>query len=267
MKPALPNKMVEHHIFILENGQLKPVRQLLAQEISCEIKINGETKTIVAVTPAHLEELALGFALSEGLIFNFADIKQIEHGVSENKESPATLWVNLELRPQAQVKNLPLNQAIPVWQRQLIAKSSFKINLAELINLVNTLKEHQPIYMQSGGAHAVGLGDAQGRMLWVAEDVSRHNALCKVLGLALKAGTNLGQTAAILSGRVNSEMALMLARAGIPLVVAISAPTSQGLDILIAKGITLLTVSRHGQARVYAHPSRLQGDFILACPA
>ena len=121
------------------------------------------------------------------------------------------------------------------------------------------LLEGQEIFKLSGGTHGAGIFDASGRMLVVMEDVGRHNAVDKVLGYLLMSGESRGDKGMILSGRLSYEMVLKAARAGIPLVCSVSAPTARGVEVGEKTGVTLVGFLRGAGFNVYTHAGRI-GD-------
>ena len=121
------------------------------------------------------------------------------------------------------------------------------------------LLDGQRIFQVSGGTHGAGLFDESGAMLVVKEDVGRHNAVDKVLGFLLMEGGSPRDKGLMLSGRLSYEMVLKAARARIPLVCSVSAPTALGIEVAVQTGVTLVGFLRGGSFNVYSHPERIGG--------
>ncbi len=127
-----------------------------------------------------------------------------------------------------------------------------------LLDLMASLPDRQTIFQQTGGTHAIFLAEAaSGEILAGAEDVGRHNAFDKVIGQALQKNLRTQQALALLSGRASFEMVLKAARAGIPLIASVSAPTSLAIRLAEWQGITLVGFARQGRCNIYTHPQRL----------
>ena len=136
-------------------------------------------------------------------------------------------------------------------------QSSITVEMSALQALFEAMEEGQHIYRRTGAAHAVALGTAQGELLCLAEDVGRHNAMDKALGMALDRGRELGRCVCVVSGRISLEMALKAAKAGVPVVCSVSAATSLGRQICAQAGVTLIGFVRQGRATVYCHAHRM----------
>lgn len=155
-------------------------------------------------------------------------------------------------------------------------RSGVRIDAALLASLPDALAGAQPLFVRTGGLHAAGLFDRSGQLIGAAEDVGRHNALDKVIGEQFLAG-RLAVTAnpvdgpgpadapgraatpavAVLSGRVSFELVQKAAAAGIPIICAVSAPSSLAVDTADRLGLTLAGFVRDGRLTVYTHPSRV----------
>jgi len=226
---------------------------------------NGLAFAVMLATPVDLEDFALGFSLSEGIVATAGEWKLLER-----VESDAGISIDMAI-PQARADALAerrrglagrsgcglcgvesLQAALPpvprVPRRAPVALPQVQAALAEL-------QRQQPLNDRSGGVHAAAFAHAGG--LLVREDVGRHNALDKVLGARARAG--LGEGFVVVTSRASAELVHKTATCGLGLLVAISAPTSLAIALAREAGVTLAAFARDGQVAVYAHPEGIAG--------
>ncbi|MBI5523636.1 MAG: formate dehydrogenase accessory sulfurtransferase FdhD [Desulfarculus sp.] len=242
-------------------------------ESPVELRLNGRSHTILMATPVLLEELALGYCLSEGVVEQAGQVEGMTAGQVELPAIGPAHWVDLCLSPEL-ARRAKLRRMAPAatscalcglesfrdlpGQLTPVTGSGLTVDLDCLFGLLGAMEAAQGIFSRTGGTHAAALGTPQGRIMGVAEDIGRHNALDKALGLALRGGGfDPGQCLAMLSGRLSYEMALKVARVGIPLVASVSAPTALCVALLERLNITLVAFCRPPRATVYTHPRRV----------
>jgi FdhD protein len=222
--------------------------------------------------PGKEKELALGFLLTSGVIESLEDIASFEFLPESPPLRPNQVKIQLarEMGPAKIPDNHgALAQAVLHGQaeasRSLTAAAfsstdcpPLRIKAAQLQTLVEKLPEQQLLYRQTRATHAILLADAtSGEIIFGAEDVGRHNAFDKVIGKALLEHIVLADKVIILSGRSSFEMVLKAARAGLPLIAAVSAPTLLAVKLAECQGITLAASIRENKMKIYAHPERL----------
>ncbi|UCG73936.1 MAG: formate dehydrogenase accessory sulfurtransferase FdhD [Chromatiales bacterium] len=209
--------------------------------------------------------LAAGFMFTEGLIGGIADIAKMEICASD----PSI--VNVELVDPGAVevrrKDVVMGSSCGVCgERESVENlvgdlrpvaQSIQLNHEQFDQLMEAMRELQRVFGMTGGAHAAAVFDRNARILAVAEDLGRHNALDKVIGKCLLTKTPLDGCGVLLSSRMSLEMITKAARAGFELVAAVSAPTSLAIDIGERLGITLCGFVRSGRATIYCHPERV----------
>lgn len=251
-------------------GQARETSEVLAREEALQIKINGKPYTITMRTPGQDTLLAAGLLFTEGIIRLPEDIITIS-------ETPAmlgdhTLIVDIKVKEEALAgKNL--------FNRSIASSASCgvcgKIELCDLPNpgqplytsekldiglipdLLQQMHAEQSTFEQTGGSHAAAVFSIHGKMLSVKEDIGRHNAVDKAIGdLFLR---NCLYKAAILfiSGRISYEIVAKCAQAGIPFLLAVSAPSSLAAEFCRRKGITLIGFCRENRATVYANEQNI----------
>ena len=136
--------------------------------------------------------------------------------------------------------------------------SQFSIDEAALHRALDALHQQQPLNRETGAVHASGFANAAGELLLVREDVGRHNALDKLIGALHMANMPAGDGFAITTSRASFELVMKAAHIGIPLLAAISAPTTLAIALAQSTGLGLVGFARENQCVVYAHPHRLR---------
>ena len=244
-----------------------------------EIVLNGQPVAVLMRMPGDEKELAAGFCLSEGYVRDARDILLIHHcgqgqpaPIAEGEEAfdsrnRVTLRVVPDgvLRPcGADVVRLirsgcgsaevtALAEELPTIDGSLSVQSS------TLLGLDRAMRGRQTIHREVGGTHAAALFRADGRLVTIAEDIGRHNAVDKVIGHCLLRGIDLADKVMVTSGRASYEMASKAIRVGIPLIASVSAPTALAVQLAQDRGLTLIGYLRGGSMNVYTHPQRVVG--------
>jgi FdhD protein len=135
--------------------------------------------------------------------------------------------------------------------------SELRVGEEVIYGIGDELTRRQDIFRGTGGTHGAGVFSASGEMVAMAEDVGRHNALDKAVGWCALRGITLEDKALVLSGRISYEMALKTVRVGIPVLVSMAAPTSLGLRVAEAAGLTVVGFAGAERFNVYTHPRRI----------
>jgi FdhD protein len=226
-----------------------------------EIRIAGEPVAVTMRTPGHDEELALGFALGEGL-------DPVDASLPDDL---AANTVELRVRsfdPERQRRHFYTSSSCGVCGKGALdavsvtaarIQSSVHVTGALLAELPDRLRDAQPVFARTGGLHAAGLFDEDGALRCVREDVGRHNALDKVLGWALRSGlVPLDRHLLCVSGRLSFELVQKAAVAGCPVLVGVGAPSSLAIELAEAQGLTLCGFARGGRLNVYAGVERVE---------
>ncbi len=239
----------------------------VAEEAPVAMVYNGISHAVMMATPADIEDFALGFSLSEGILNKPGELYDIEV-----RETPAGLMVEMEIatarfaRLRERRRSLAgrtgcglcgidsLDEAV---RPAAPVRSDFRLPLAALRRALAELPERQTLNRNTGSLHAAAWADATGAIVAAREDIGRHNALDKLIGNLAKAQADTAQGFALLSSRLSYELVQKAAAAGIPLVVAISAPTALALSMAEASGITAVGHARADSLMVYTHPERL----------
>jgi len=233
---------------------------VVAVEEPLEIRINGSPVAVTMRTPGHDEELALGFALSEGLRPRDAKLPDDLAANTVELEAPdfdaTRLARSFYTTSSCGVCGKGALEAVAVEAPPIA--SSLELPAKLVAALPDRLRAAQPAFAATGGLHATGLFDENGELRCLREDVGRHNAMDKVIGWAFREGLlPLSRSVLCVSGRLSFELVQKAAVAGCPLVVAVGAPSSLAVDLARDRGITLCGFVRGGRLNVYSEPWRI----------
>lgn len=252
-------------------GSVSEVSDVTAREEPLEIRVEGRSVAVVMRTPGHDEELAAGFLVSEGVVQRPRDILEVSQCPSTNNEhgnivdvllgGAVVNWESLTRHVfSASSCGLCGKTSIEsVFQQFPAVKGEWQIEPKLIASLPDKLRAAQETFAKTGGLHASGLFDLEGNLVVLREDVGRHNALDKILGYALQRGLlPLERHILLVSGRVSFEIIQKALAGGIPLVAAISAPSSLAVDFAQEAGQTLVGFLRGETMNVYTHPQRLK---------
>jgi FdhD protein len=235
---------------------------VVAVEEPLEIRIGGEPVAVTMRTPGHDEELAVGFCLSEGMSPLGARVPDDLAANTIEVDAPGAdigrLRRNFYTSSSCGVCGKGALESVAVEAARV--ESELTVSAALVSSLPDRLRTGQAAFEATGGLHATGLFTADGELLYVREDVGRHNALDKVIGRAFLEGL-LPLTAGILcvSGRLSFELVQKAAVAGCPLLVAVGAPSSLAIELASDRRITLCGFVRGGSLNIYTEPWRVAG--------
>ncbi|MGN6797436.1 MAG: formate dehydrogenase accessory sulfurtransferase FdhD [Gaiellaceae bacterium] len=233
---------------------------VVAVEEPLEIRLGGRPVAVTMRTPGHDEELALGFALSEGLRPEGARLPDDLAANTVELDAPGfdpdRLARSFYTSSSCGVCGKGALEAVAVEAPRV--ESDLRVDASIVVTLPDRLREAQPAFDATGGIHATGLFDSAGSLLCLREDVGRHNAMDKVVGWAFREG-RLPLTGAVLcvSGRLSFELVQKTAVAGCPILVAVGAPSSLAVELAGDRGVTLCGFVRGGRMNVYTEPWRI----------
>jgi FdhD protein len=231
----------------------------VAVEEPLEIRVDGQPLAVTMRTPGHDEELALGFLFGEGLIDGARRAGLTDDFAGNTIEVEGPLARDPGQRrfyttSSCGVCGKGALEEVAVLSRPL--RGGPRVSRRLLAALPDRLE--QPTFERTGGLHATGLFDPDGRLLIVREDVGRHNAMDKVVGRAVLDGiVPLGGRILCVSGRLSFELVQKAAVAGAPILVGVGAPSSLAVSVAEDRGLTLCGFTRRGQTNVYAHAERV----------
>ena len=238
-----------------------------------EIRLRGEPFQVLMRLPGWEKELTLGFLYTEGIVRDLNEVISIHFcGTATDPLLPPNV-VDVQLTDAAWERRGRRHLEVAYSSCGLCAKeavseicraaapvsSALTVSASWLLDCMGRMYQEQIVFQETGGTHGVALATPEGAFFLLAEDVGRHNAMDKVIGRALFQRRDLSRMVALLSGRISFEMALKAIRAGIPILAAVSAPTSMALNLAQELNLTLVGFARNRRLNIYTHPHRLTG--------
>src|SRR5450432_665046 len=278
------NGSVQLPVFKVSGGSLQSGNDILAVEEPLEIRLAyGSPNSLITQnlavtmrTPGNDEELALGFIFTEGIITRDTDIDRIEHvftNCSENNQNIIQVILNDVVIPNLlhAERNFYTTSSCGVCGKTSIQAirtvSSFAIEPLDcepihpglISSLPDKLAEQQQLFAATGGLHAAALFNNEGNLIFIREDVGRHNAPDKLIGTSLNAKIlPLTKSILLLSGRASFELVQKAAMAGIPVIAAVGAPSSLAVSLAKEFGITLIGFLRNNRFNIYSGEERIK---------
>ncbi|WP_313170161.1 formate dehydrogenase accessory sulfurtransferase FdhD [Stenotrophomonas sp.] len=253
-------------------GERSVVVDSVAEEVPVAMRYNGVPFAVMMATPSDLEDLALGFSLTEGLITDASELIGVEvhpsiegieihmqvTGTAPAASLPATSGRALPGRSGCGLCGARLLEDIMRLTPPIESASTFPV--ASLRLALSSLPRMQPMNVATGSTHAAAWVELDGRITRLREDVGRHNALDKLVGSLRRGSRSTEAGLVLLSSRASYEMVSKAAHAGMAVVAAVSAPTALAIDLANAAGICLIGFARRDRFNVYSHPERLLGS-------
>jgi FdhD protein len=250
-------------------GTGESVDDRIATELPVALTYNRTSHVVMMATPQDLEDFAVGFSMTEGLIGRPSDLLGIRilprNGGLELAMTIGEEWFD---RLATQRRNLAGRTGCGLCGAENIEQAlrvpgavgrEFATTHAALQRAVESLARHQPLQAETGATHGAAWCDASGRVVRLREDVGRHNALDKLIGSLYRSGEDASRGFALVSSRASYEMVYKAAAAGIELLVAVSAPTTLAVEFAQRCGVTLVGFARPGRHNVYTFGGRLSG--------
>lgn len=238
----------------------------VAEEVPVAIAYNRRSHAVVMCTPSDLDDLAVGFTVTEG-IAPFRDIGAIEmarhsRGIELSVDIPPAAAEALVERQRAMSVRTGCGlcglEAIEDAVRPLSPlRHRLRVTTAALYRAGNSLDEQQPLNRETHAIHAAGWATAEGELRVVREDIGRHNALDKTLGALLRSGVDPASGFIVVTSRASMELVQKCGACGVELMAAVSRPTGLAARLATDAGMTLVALLRGERANVYAHPDRI----------
>lgn len=262
-----PSRSVD--LLRMADGRLAGARDRVAVEAALEVRLNGHPFAVIMRTPGDDADLAAGFLFSEGVVRSGADIQRMDLPGADGVLNVVLSRSRAEILPGIldTRRNVVQNSSCGLCGRRTLESLemseaplaiAWHVDTGLIAGFPAALRNAQHAFAETGGLHAAGLFDLEGRLQLSAEDVGRHNAVDKLLGHTLMAEQlPLSRSALVVSGRASFEIVQKAFLGGIALVAAVSAPSSLAVDLAERAGMTLLGFVRDGRFNVYTHPARV----------
>lgn len=243
----------------------------LADEVPVAMVFNGISHAVMMASPLELEDFALGFALSEGIVASADELRDVEArpAACQTPGSPPAWEVHIELSPR-RLEGLKLRrrtlagrtgcgvcgieslQALELLPAALPAAEWLgRVDAALLARAMPRLPAFQPLNAQAGAVHVAAWADLDGEVRWAREDVGRHNALDKLIGVLARQGQLGAPGLVLMSSRASHELVAKCARVGLRALATVSAPTALGVQAAQAAGVRLWGLCRPPRAVLY----------------
>jgi len=242
-------------------------QDLLAEEVPVALEYNGIGHAVMLASPADLEDFALGFSLSEGIVDTHEDVLGMEvdvvpTGIRLALHITGGCFARLRERRRLLAGRTGCGlcgvDSLDQVRRPLRAVTApATLDAAALQRALGDLGSHQPVQRQTGATHAAAWLAGDGSILCAREDVGRHNALDKLIGALVGGGFDPHAGFALVTSRASFEMVQKAASAGVPLLAAVSAPTGYAIRLAAEVGLTLAGFVRAGRHALYSHPERI----------
>lgn len=270
MKPydeavVMPKGVRTQMVTALRGGHAAAQPDWVAEEVPVALVFNGISHAVMLASPTGLEDFALGFALTEGLLADRSELYGIEtvrseQGISLQMDvASACEWRLKERRRNLAGRTgcgLCGTESLDQVSRSVPQAPEVLLRLGVLARGQRALREWQALQQLTGAAHAAAWCDLEGRIVLLREDLGRHNALDKLVGAMALAQLNPSAGWVLVTSRASFEMVQKTAMAGAGLLAAVSAPTSMAVDLAERCGMALAGFVRGGDFVAYTHPDR-----------
>jgi FdhD protein len=249
-------------------GGTTTANRMVPEETPVALSFGGTTHAVMMASPADLEDFALGFSLTEGII---ADLREIEAIEVEDHGAGIDIQIRLKDRANTRFEARRRRLAGPVGcglcgiesieeaMRSVDAVGSSKLTLDadDIVRSVKRLSKLQPLHIETGAVHAAGFYVPGKGIVMAREDVGRHNALDKLAGALAKTGIGGMSGAVVVTSRVSVEMVQKTAAIGSAFIIAVSAPTALAVRTAQEAGMTLVALVRGDDFDIFTHPDRV----------
>jgi FdhD protein len=250
----------------------KSVATDLLLEVPLEVTINEERQILIMCTPDAIRDLVYGFVFTEAMIESPGDVEACHIQTTVGPDGAEGVEARVTLRPSKQLVLSPKGRRVSYSSCGICGKAGFgdlretharvksheRFSMDALKRIASGMEGFQPLYRRTGGAHAAILADRDGQVILQREDMGRHNALDKVIGAVLLQSIAVEDKVIVSSGRASLEMIIKTARAGFPVFVAMSRPTSKAVEAAKFYNVTLIDMAKDSN-RIYSHARRIQG--------
>ncbi|SRR6056297_136472 len=252
----------KYQITKVNKNHPEKVKDIVIKEQPLTIFVNGYELVTLMTLPDKLKELTVGFLASEGILQNISELKyfQFSHQktivrVNLNQEIDISLFKKRTLTSGCG-KGVTFSNLKDCGAANISA-NNFTVLSNSINNLMTEMQKSAELFEQTGGTHTAALSNGE-KLLYVIEDIGRHNTIDKIIGKAYLEETNLQNKLILTSGRVSSEIIIKVIKQKIPILISRSAPTSTAIEIAKEKDITLIGFTRGKRYNIYNDLQRVK---------
>ena len=236
----------------------------VASELPVRLVLNKEALVTLLCTPSELEELAVGFLLSEGILNDTSSIKKLEIDEKELAVRIELSGLPADFNKMFEKRTISsgCGKGITFTNYRMYADSRIDVTgqlmgLDDIERILKTFRNISALYLETGGVHSAALSDGK-EILFFSEDIGRHNAVDKLIGKAFLRKLSLENKILITSGRVTSEIVTKAGRNRFPILISRAAPSCMAISYAEDMGITLIGFARGDRMNIYTWPNRIK---------
>ena len=249
----------------LSTGKVQKIIDYVAEEVPLQLFVNTTFWATILCSPTNLKELAVGHLLSEGIV---KSIEEIEEVTLKEKENTCIVKLKPSIKVEDRVQISRLHARVilsacgsgsPYQYKGKIPKveSPLTVKAQVIFDSVNQLNFKAEGFRQTGGLHVAAIYKGDGSLVSLAEDVGRHNAVDKVIGMAALGKVDFSGCFVALSGRISGDVAFKAAKVGLPIVASLAAALSSGIATAEESNVTLAGFVRGKRLNIYTSPERI----------
>lgn len=259
----MDKRIKEIDIYRNKEGLRSDLHDYLVVEAPVTIYLNEEEMVTLLCTPENLEELAVGFLVSEGFIRNKEELQEVKADYDKGNVFVVTTGTSLIAERTFLKRYITTGcgkgtSFYNVMDAKLskIVDSGLKISAEAILALMKEAANKSELFLKTGGVHSTALCDTK-EIIVFREDIGRHNATDKIVGKCFREGIPLQDKILFTTGRISSEILIKVAKMGISIIVSRSAPTALAIDIAKETGVTVIGFVRGSRFNIYTSPERV----------
>ncbi|RED38423.1 FdhD protein [Rhodopseudomonas thermotolerans] len=252
---------------VWRHGRMQPGTRAIPEETPIALSYNGSTQAVMMATPADLEDFAVGFSLSEGVIERPAQIESFEI-VPHDDGVELRMWIGGDVAERLAQRRRAIAgptgcglcgvDSIAEAVRPVATVGTGRsFSPQQIIAAIEAMPPLQTLNVETRAVHAAAFFTPESGIVDLREDVGRHNALDKLAGALARGGIDATDGIVLLTSRVSVEMVQKTAAIGAPVLVAVSVPTALAVRMAEAAGITLAAIARSDGFELFSHPQRI----------
>ncbi len=250
------NPLVTKKIIKFQSEKFTPIEDFIAVEKRIKIFVNDEEIVSLSASPLQIKELIIGFLITEGILKGDWCPEKIIIDYDEKEIKAKVLLEGFVSLDGKTITSGCMSSVSFIKDLKVKINDTLSVNAQSLFNLFRQFQLKSTLYRTTGCIHAAALADRE-KILFIAEDVGRHNAVDKVVGWALLNKIPFQEKIMLVSGRISSEMVLKTAKWKIPLIVSRAAPTSLAVEIAENLGLTIIGFLRGDRFNIYCNGERI----------